>query len=54
MRSRVPNLSLSLEVGRGGGRGRGRGLRNRRQNLSLAQLLVQDWRGRGFVAVSDV
>ena len=52
MRSRVINLSLSLKVGRGGGRGRG--LRNRQRNLSLAQLLVRDWRGRGFVAVSNV
>ena len=52
MRSRVTNLSLSLEVGGGGGRGRG--LRNRQRNLSLAQLLVRDWRGWGFVAVSDV
>ena len=52
MRSCVTNLSLSLKVGRGGGRGRS--LRNRRRNLSLAQLLVRDWRGWGFVAVSKV
>ena len=49
MRSRVTNLSFSLKVGRGGGRGRG--LRNRQQNT---QLLVRDWRGWGFVAMSDV